>query len=99
MLSIKIAGVIPLRPMELLVLFENGIVKRFDAKPICKDFPAFEALRDPAIFQLARVEPEGYGIAWNDELDCSEGELWTRGVETEFSVEDFTRMKKQEILR
>ena len=81
MLSIKVASVEPLEPMNLLVRFENGVVKKFDVEPIIKDFPEYEVLRDPAMFQLVRVEPGGYGVSWNAELDCSEGELWKHGVE------------------
>ena len=83
MLSIKVVGVMPLEPMKLLVRFENGVAKQFDVEPIVKDFPEYAVLRDPAIFQLVRVEPGGYGISWNEELDCSEGELWKHGVEVD----------------
>ena len=81
MQSIKVIGVEPLTPLNLLVRFENGVVKKFDVEPIIKDFPEYEVLRDPAMFQLVRVEPGGYGISWNEDLDCSEGELWKHGVE------------------
>lgn len=80
MLSIKINKVVPLDNMNLLIFFENGTIKRFDVKTLIKDYPEFEILRDPAIFQCVEVEPGGYGIAWNDELDCSEGELWENGM-------------------
>ena len=30
MLSIKIANVVPLSNMQLLVFFENGVIKKFD---------------------------------------------------------------------
>ena len=83
MLSIKVTSVMPLEPMKLLVRFENGVSKQFDVEPIIKDFPEYEVLRDPAIFQLVRVEPGGYGVSWNEELDCSEGELWKHGVEVD----------------
>ena len=39
MLSIKIANVVPLSNMQLLVFFENGVIKKFDVKPIIKDYP------------------------------------------------------------
>ena len=58
MLSIKIANVVPLSNMQLLVFFENGVIKKFDAKPIIKDYPEFEALKEPALFQMVKVEPE-----------------------------------------
>ena len=43
MLSIKVDYVVPLNDMQLLVFFENGVVKKFDVKPIMKDYPEFEA--------------------------------------------------------
>lgn len=90
MLSVKVKSVTPLNDMNLLVGFENGIFKKFDVKPIIKDYPEFEALREPALFQMVRVEPGGYGIAWNEDLDCSEGELWENGTEIpfEFATDD-----------
>ena len=81
MLSIKINKVIPMDDMKLLVFFENGSVKQFDVGALSKDCPEFEVLRDPAIFQCVEGEPGGYGIAWNDELDCSEGELWENSID------------------
>ena len=83
MQSIKVIGVEPLAQMNLLVRFENGVVKKFDVEPIIKDFPEYEVLRDPAMFQLVKVEPGGYGVSWTAELDCSEGELWKHGVEVD----------------
>ena len=85
MLSIKIANVVPLSNMQLLVFFENGVIKKFDVKPIIKDYPEFEALEEPALFQMVKVEPGGYGVSWNEDLDCSEGELWENGVEIPLS--------------
>jgi hypothetical protein len=29
------------------------------------------------------VDKHGYGIAWNDELDLSESELWINGLSAE----------------
>ena len=98
MLSIKIANVVPLSNMQLLVFFENGVIKKFDVKPIIKDYPEFEALEEPALFQMVKVEPGGYGVSWNEDLDCSEGELWENGVEIPLSVEDFVSFTQHEIV-
>lgn len=94
MLSIKVKSVTPLDGMNLLVSFENGIVKKFNVEPIIKDYPEFEALREPALFQMVRVEPGGYGIAWNEDLDCSEGELWENGTEIPLPIEADKRHMK-----
>ena len=78
MLSIKVKKVIPLENMNLLVLFENNIVKLFDVRALIKDYPEFQALENPDIFNLVNVEAGGCGIYWNFELDCSEGGgLWS----------------------
>lgn len=98
MLSIKIANVVPLPDMQLLVFFENGVIKKFDVKPIIKDYPEFEALKEPALFQLVKVEPGGYGVSWNEDLDCSEGEIWENGVEVPLSTEDFISFTQHEIV-
>ena len=74
--------------MNLLVLFENGIIKKFDVKQIIKDFPEYSQLENQDIFNLVSVEPGGYGVSWNDELDCSEGELWENGVDTHLTIND-----------
>lgn len=98
MLSIKVLSVIPLNDMFLLVFFENGVVKKFDVKPIIKDFPDFDALKNSDLFNLVTVEPGGYGISWNEDLDCSEGELWENGVEIPLSLADFVNFTKYSII-
>lgn len=65
MLSIKVSSVVPLEDMLLLVFLENGVIKKFDVKPIIKDYPEFEALKNPGLFYLVKVEAGGYGISWN----------------------------------
>lgn len=98
MLSIKVANVVPLQDMQLLVFFENGVIKKFDVKPIMNNFPEFEALEEPALFQMVKVEPGGYGISWNADLDCSEGELWENGIEIPLSADDFASFARHEII-
>ncbi len=89
MLSIKVIAVTPLTDANLLVFFENGEVKKFDIKPIIKDYPEYELLLNPDVFNLVQVEAGGYGISWNEDLDCSEGELYENGVSIPLSTDDF----------
>ena len=58
--------------------FDNGIFKLYDCRPLF-DLPQFHLLRTEAFFRAVRVDPGGYGISWNDDIDLSEYELWTRG--------------------
>ncbi|WP_110953519.1 DUF2442 domain-containing protein [Anaerosinus massiliensis] len=98
MLSIKVLSVVPLKDMYLLVFFENGVVKKFDVKPIIKDFPEFETLKNVDLFNLVNVETGGYGVSWNEDLDCSEGELWENGVEIPLSLSDFVSFTKYNVV-
>lgn len=98
MLSIQIANVIPLSDMQLLVFFKNGVIKKFDVKPIIKDYPEFATLKEPALFQMVKVEPGGYGVSWNEDLDCSEGEIWENGIEIPLSIDDFISFTQHEVI-
>lgn len=91
MASIRVSSVTPLSDMRLLVTFQNGVVKLFDARTIVKDYPEYAALENPDIFSLVTVEPGGYGVSWTPELDASEGELWQNGVELPLSASDLAR--------
>jgi len=74
----RIAAVRATERSELLVRFENGIEKTYDCAPLLSR-PPFELLKVPAFFRTVRVDPGGYGISWNDDIDLSEYELWTNG--------------------
>ena len=74
----RIKRVTAIGDFELLVSFENGVEKTYDCKPLLAR-PEFHLLKVPAFFRAVRVDPGGYGISWNDDLDLSEYELWTNG--------------------
>ncbi len=64
----------------------NGVVKIYDCANLLTT-PTFFLLRDPACFRRVQVDPGGYGISWNDELDLSEAELWLHGQVVEAAAE------------
>ena len=74
----KISEVIAEPNHQLLVVFRNGERRRYDFKPKLKD-PAFSLLQNESFFRTAKVDAGGYGIAWSDELDLAESELWLNG--------------------
>ena len=43
--------------------------------------PEFLLLKEEPFFKSVRVDVGGYGISWNDNIDISEYELWTNGIE------------------
>lgn len=63
----------------LIIEFTNQEIKKYDVRPLL-EIPMFAPLRKPAFFKNFKVEPAGYAIAWNEEIDISEYELWKNGV-------------------
>ena len=76
----KIVSVQALDGKKLLVKFVNGAEKIYDCARLCQ-LDVFRILDNDAFFKSVRVDSGGYGISWNDEVDLSEFELWTNGVE------------------
>lgn len=72
----------------LLAQFATGEWRRFDMCGLLQ-YPAFAALRDPALFQRAHVQ---HGVVtWTDEIDLSPDTLYLRGQavdETHHSVHE-----------
>ena len=79
----KIKNVSPLPDYRLSVQFSEGCTKIYDIKPLFKQIPAFEELKDSHLFSNVTVDVGGYGIVWNDDLDLSCDELWENGVVAE----------------
>lgn len=77
---IKIKSVEPLQNMILRVTFENGIVKRYDVKPLTERIDEFKALFNAAVFRNVKTDFGGYGISWNDFIDLECTELWENGI-------------------
>ncbi|MCL2049842.1 MAG: DUF2442 domain-containing protein [Defluviitaleaceae bacterium] len=78
-LSIKVKAVKPLENMVLLVEFENGVKKEYDVSSLIPQFPIYRQLENNSLFSNVEVVGKGYAIAWNDEIDISEVELWEGG--------------------
>ena len=80
-LSIKVKEIFPDKDMNLTVLFENGIKKRYDTKQLLKQFPIYEKLKEESFFKCVKVDCGGCAVAWDDDIDISEVELWEGGIE------------------
>lgn len=82
----KVKEVRPLPGLLLNVQFANGSTKLYDVTPLTQRFDEFRDLEKDHVFEDVEVDPGGYGISWNDDLDLSSEELWEHGesVKTEF---------------
>ncbi len=80
----KIQSVNPLGEKRLLIKFANGVLKLYDCSQLLHR-ERFQLLNNEAFFKAVQVDPGGYGISWNDDLDLSEHELWTNGEDYELA--------------
>ena len=64
----------------LIVEFTSHEVKQYDISNLLTK-PMFLLLQEVTFFRSFSIEPGGYGLVWNDEIDISEYELWKNGVE------------------
>ena len=83
----KVKAVNALPDWCLSVQFAEGVTKIYDVKPLFGKWKAFSALEEsPELFSGVEVDPGGYGVSWNDDLDLSCDELYANGetVKTPF---------------
>ena len=78
----KIKNVKPEDDYIISVLFTDGMKKEYDLKPLFDKWPEFNDLKNiSGLYDLVKVDPGGYGISWNDEIDLSADELYKNGNE------------------
>ncbi|MEG4046836.1 DUF2442 domain-containing protein [Microcoleus sp. Pol17_C1] len=63
----------------LMVKFTNLEIKKYDISKLL-DNPMFATLRNPGFFRNFKIEPGGYAVVWNEDIDISEYELWQNGI-------------------
>ena len=64
---------------ELDATFADGRHVIYDMQPLFAK-EVFAPLRDPVLFHQVRMDPGGYGVSWNDQLDLAEWELYSQGT-------------------
>ena len=80
MRSPRIASVTPLEGHLLLVTFSNGERRKYDTHRLMGR-EVFAPLKNAAFFKNVTIEPGGYAVSWNSEIDLSEHELWQHSEE------------------
>ena len=77
----RIRAVSLIEPNRLRAVFVDGRKKDYDLRR-WEHHPAFALLfRHPAFQKSVRVEPGGYGISWNDDIDLSAEEIHANGID------------------
>ncbi len=59
------------------VLFQDGLVKRFDLSVLFAKYPQLKALEKRELFLQGKLSP--YGIVWNDDLDLETETIYEEG--------------------
>ena len=89
-MSIMFHKAIELKLLEgtaLEVLFQDGLVKRYDVRALFTKYPQLKQLEDRDLFLSGRMTG-AYGIVWNDDLD----------IETETIYEDGETVRKEVLI-
>ena len=67
----------------LLVVFQNGIEKKYDIRQLYSHFPQMMVFEeDQSLFEQVRIDLGEDGIVWNDQLDLEAEDLWYDGIPT-----------------
>ena len=73
----------------LMVKFANFEIKKYNISKLL-DNPMFAMLSNPGFFRNFKIEPGGYALVWNEDIDISEYELWQNGVScTDEEIEQY----------
>ena len=77
----KIKEVHPLPAYRILVHFATGEKKQYNVAPLFEKWDVFKTLYTvTGLFEQVKVDPGGYGVSWNDDIDLSCNELWENGT-------------------
>ena len=66
---------------RLLITFDNGIKKIYNFSQKFID-DRYQLLKNLTFFKSVQIEPGGYGLFWNEDLDIFENELWQNSEPT-----------------
>jgi len=84
----KLNRIKPLPGAMLWAEFKDGREVVYDVSGLTEFNPVFcDLVQNPDLFNRVRIDPGGYGISWNDELDLEAEELWKHGSELKASFE------------
>ena len=93
----KLTDVVPLERPRLLVFFRNGPAKIVNAEeldnPACAPF-----LANQGRFDTVELQPDGYGICWNDRAALPHRDLYSRGATVPLTQQDLFRFVQTRVV-
>ena len=95
----KVEDVVPMDTPRLLVFFRNGEVRITDLGTITDTIPAcVPYLKSQDRFIRMEVQPDGYGILWNEQAAVSDSILYENGAPVPLTLQDFCRFVKYRVI-
>jgi|AntAceMinimDraft_2_1070361.scaffolds.fasta_scaffold39491_2 ABC-type oligopeptide transport system substrate-binding subunit len=74
----KVKSVIANDDYTLTIKFNNDIEKVYNTKPLL-NIGIYSPLMNKEFFKQVKVDPGGYAVYWNGDIDICENELWCNG--------------------
>ena len=93
-----ITEIYPISDYRLLAVFDNGVTKIYDVKPLFDWREVFKTLKNNNLFDEVFVDTGGYGVVWNDQVDLSSEEIWNRGEEISLEEDELDILLAEQAL-
>lgn len=87
--SIRVEEAVPLDDGQMLVFFRNGAARKCNMRQLCTDRRFAPILRYAKLFSTVRIQTDGYGVTWGENLDVGADQLYREGVDIPLSIHDF----------
>ena len=95
----KVEDIVPMEPPRLLVFFRNGEAKVVDLQDLPDAPPdCIPYLMNQERFLKMEVQPDGYGIMWNEKASISDAVLYANGISVPLSLQDFCRFLQYRVI-
>ena len=95
----KLEDVVPTDNYRLLAFFRTGEVKMVDMKELVQNVPSCEPfLQTEERFNSVELQPDGYGIMWNEHAAISDLMLYRSGTSLHLSLDDFCRFVQYRVV-
>lgn len=75
----KVVAVLPLEDLRLIVWFEAGVTRQYDAHELAEK-EGFASLATPSVFKRVRVYSDGMSITWGNGMTVESAELYENSV-------------------
>lgn len=86
----KLEDVVPLGDFGLLTFFRDGMVRKCSLEQYFEEHQVFTVLlRKPELFPSVQLQPGGYGVTWDTQLNIPDTVLYRRGKPVPLNMTDF----------